>query len=192
MISLKCFIHKTNKKISYPSPVIIEPLMSTNIGPLKLTTNELRAGEIILMCYNNKELTSIYKIDHLELVQIFGSPLCTEDKHIAQCDLYDKKTYISGIIFDIYRKIPLNELIDNKNDLCDLEGELMKYYLVSKSVEKIDKRRIRSICFKNCKNVKIAEKIYNLLNRLTLAFPIERQINVELDFVNLTVQYIHD
>lgn len=79
-------------------------------------------------------------------------------------------------------------MITNKNDLMDLENELMKYFLICKNKDKMEIRKIRSVIFKSCKNHKFAEKIYNLIKNQAFSYFTSTQTAIQVDLSLLSVQ----
>jgi hypothetical protein len=187
MLSYKCVIVRTRKKISYPSLATIELINNNNIGPFKLVTNELRSGDILLIQLENDKTKKIFKIDD-EVNQIFGPPDIDEKCIQVFCNDYLKKVKIEKYIIEIYNNLYINELIIYKNDFEDFENEILKYFLITKEKNKIDYKKLRSICFKTLKNSKIADKVSLLLKYNSFDYFLNNKSKFIINFENLHVQ----
>ena len=189
MLTQKCILVRTGKKVSYPTPAIIELIEANSIGPIKLFTNELRAGEILFIEFFFNRPQKIFKIDS-SINQIFGNESLDGIIEII-CPQYRKKIYIENYIKDIYKDLSINELIVHKNDFADFENEIIKYFLL-KDYPKIDQKKIRSICFKTIKNSKMAEKLSNILKQKSFNYYGSPNAHLILDFESLSVQIKYD
>jgi hypothetical protein len=192
MNDFKCLINKKLKKISYPLQITIEALYSENIGPISLITNELKSGEILIIESSNKKIERIYKTSNNNLIQIYGDPYQYEFVLQLDCVYLGKIKKIKDFLNDFFLKLNLNELINNKNDLESLENELLEYFLLCKNETKIDMRKIRSIIFKNCKNVKLNEKMYSILKNCNFNEFELKNDTIKIDFSSQDVQFEYD
>ena len=181
MYEIRCLVNKTYKKIAYPISTIVEPLHCNNFSPLKLITHELRSGETLIVEFHNDQPCRIFVVDDSSLLQIYGSTIDKSGTHKTKCLYHHKKQKIKRYVFELLEKIRLNDLITHKNDLEDFENEITKYLLLCKSKEKLDCKKLRSIAFKNCKNIKLAEKLST-----------DMKYNMFCDFENLTTDVIID
>lgn len=189
MKEYRCFLNKENKKISYPSLTIIEPLFQQKLSPLNLITNELNAGDIILVEYINDQIKRIYKSsDFVNLEQIYGEP--TESSKIITNTIlcWTKKIQIEKYITSIIENLTLQDLINNKYDLNMFEKELTKYLLICKNEQKFNLRTCRSVIFKTCKDVRIAEKIYLFMKNNPFNFFLHEHSDIKFNFEQWTVQ----
>lgn len=191
MNNLKAYICKKTKKISYPQQVNIELLFAAPVVNLSLVTNEIRAGDILLIKQKN-QILNIYKIENNKINQIHGNS--NDEEAIIELSVsgYDKVLKIKEYLFWMFKDLALKTLIEEKHDLEDLENGLTEYLLNCKSANRIDMRKIRSLIFKSCKNTKLCEKLYFLFdnNRFNY-FEWKNQI-LKIDFNNLIVQFSND
>ena len=192
MHDFKCFINKTYKKVSYPNLVSIEPLNHSNIPPVALITHEIKSGEMIMVEFIGEKPVRIFVNDENKMHQIFGTPIYYDFTIELECYYYTKKLNIEVFIRSAYEHLSLNDLIVNKNDLEDLENDLIRYLLVSKSKDRIENRKLRSIVFKNCKASLFAEKMCDILKKKKFDYFERNFALVKMDFPSLTVQIIHD
>jgi hypothetical protein len=134
----------------------------------------------------------LFLVENNALNQIFGEPISLNSILKLECLDLKKKNEIANYIKLIFGSLKLSEMIANKNDLIDLENELMKYYLVCKNKEKVDLRKIRSVIFKSCKNHKFAEKIYLIIKNKPFDYFISSSTSLLIDLSLLTVQIEND
>lgn len=191
MRSFSCLINKTYKKVSYPLPVVLEPMYFDHLSPLSLIVDEIKSGEIMLIEFYNDKVFRLFLVENTSLNQIYGDPITKGIIFETKCIDLNKKNEIEKYIKTIYNQLKLSEMIINKNDLTDLENELMKYFLVCKNQDKIDLKKIRSVIFKNCKNHKFAEKIYFHIKNKPFNYFTYSSSNVRIDLNLLTVQIEH-
>ncbi len=126
--------------------------------------------------------SAIYPNFNESEIQLFSDKWGKEAEHFpvwARSEEYIK---------NIYSQLKLSEMITNKNDLMDLENELMKYFLTCKNKDKMEIRKIRSVIFKSCKNHKFAEKIYNLIKSQEFSYFISTPTTIQVDLSLLSVQ----
>jgi hypothetical protein len=192
MIKFSCFLNKSNKKISYPEYTTIDPLFNSSLRTLPLITNELKSGEIILVEYFDNKITRVYKIYDNNLEQIYGENNQYENEITVKLYSYIKKTKIEEYINLLYLNLTLSELISNKHDLNDFQKELTKYLLLCKSKEKLNYKNIRSVVFKNCKNVQLVEKICLFLKKNPYNYFINDVSILKINFNDWSVQFIYD
>lgn len=192
MIEFKYLICTSYGKICYPVPISIELLFHEKTSALSLVARELYPGEEILIGSVQKKILYIYKIDNNKLEQIYGEPIIEIDSIELVSEYIDKVNYTKKFVKGILETLSITELITNLQDLINAENELIKYYLMSKSESKIEKKRIRSILFKNVKNSKISEKIYQVINNKEYEFFKTVPIIVKVNFDDLTVQKEHE
>jgi hypothetical protein len=188
MHEFKCLINKVYKKVIYPTPVIIEPLYLDHLQPLPLVIDEINSGELMIVEFFNKKVLKVFLVENFNLNQIFGEPMDSQENLNLLCSDWVKRNEIEKHIRDVYEQLRLCEMVSNKNDLIDLENELMKHLLSCKNKEKNDLRKIRSVIFKSCKNHKFAEKIYSIMKNRMFNFYEQTQSKVSIDFGTLTVQ----
>lgn len=160
-VTFDAFINQDNIVVSYPELIVIKPVFRTKIKPLSLFTNELVAGDIIVLEKNkNDKIIRVYQIHNNVLFQIFGDPVFFKRPKVTlNVQYYQKLMHIKKYITNIFDILPINDLIEFKNDLNMFEKELTKFLLMSISKEKVTYKRLRSIVFKSCKNQHISEKI---------------------------------
>jgi hypothetical protein len=192
MHDFKCLINKTYKKVSYPLPVVLEPMYLDHLQPLSLVIDEVKSGEIMIIEFFNNKVMRLFLVENNALNQIFGEPISLNSILKLECLDLKKKNEIANYIKLIFGSLKLSEMIANKNDLIDLENELMKYYLVCKNKEKVDLRKIRSVIFKSCKNHKFAEKIYLIIKNKPFDYFISSSTSLLIDLSLLTVQIEND
>lgn len=191
MISAECFINKTYTKISYPAKSMIELVHAGKKGPYELCTSEILPGEIIIFVTKNNE-KYIYTIVNEELNQICGEHLNYYEETHAEVKHYKKAIRIKKYIIKLFNNLPLIDLISNKSDLETLEYQLTSYLLLCKNKNKFDLRRIRSIVFKSCKEVRMCEKIYSLISKIDFDDYDDSTQTLILNFANLSVQFNND
>ena len=188
MSDFKCFVNKTYKKVSYPIPVVLEPMYLDHLQPLSLVIDEIKSGEILIIEFFENKVMRLFLVEDNSLNQIFGEPTASNAILTLKCQDLKKKLEIEQYIKNIYSQLKLSEMITNKNDLMDLENELMKYFLICKNKDKMEIRKIRSVIFKSCKNHKFAEKIYNLIKGQAFSYFTSTQTTIQVDLSLLSVQ----
>jgi hypothetical protein len=188
MHEFRCLINKVYKKISYPTPVALEPLYLDHLQPLPIVIDEISSGEMMVIEFFNKKILKVFLVEDSKLNQIFGEPILNQEGVELFCQDWVKRNEIKKYIKWAYDQLRLNEMIANKNDLIDLENELMKYLLSCRSKEKNDLRKIRSLIFKSCKNHKFAEKIYSIIKNKLFDYYTSTLDRVNVDFDALAVQ----
>jgi hypothetical protein len=192
MTRFECFLNKENKKISYPELAVIEPLFGAPLRALALFTPEIKSGELIIVEYFNNQIERIFKSENENIEQIYGLPNLVPENAVLKLAFLNKKKKIEEYIADIYRSLSVNDLIAFKHDLNDFEKELIKYFLLCKTENKVNYKNLRSVVFKNCKNNKLAETIcFYLKNKPFRHFGYDTTI-VRVDFESLTVQFGYD
>jgi len=76
--------------------------------------------------------------------------------------------------------------------LNDFEKELMKYFLLCKTENKVNYKNLRSVVFKSCKNNKLAETIcLYLKNKPFVHFGYDTAV-IKINFENWIVQSDYD
>ena len=186
MNTFECQISKNSKKISYPSPVVIDFLFKSSTPPILAYTNEIKSGELIILNIDNNKIKSIFRCNKNKLIQIYGEPV-NPIKITVDCVGLNKKIKIENYITKIFENLSVNEIITFKNDLDNLEYDLMRYFLLCKNEQKIDLKKIRSICFKNCKNVNLSEKLYNMIKKDKFNYFDISPAKIKIDFLELTI-----
>ncbi len=159
----KCLLNSAHKIVSYPVPVTIEPLFSQRLPSLVVVTDQVRPGEVLLIKYDGKKVASLYKISDTDIHQINGSPEIDIENLEIECPFLNKKYQIEKYIFDIFDHLSLHDLTHNHHDLRHFENCLMSYLLKCKAPSKIDRKKIRSLCFKSFKDSVFAEKVDSLI-----------------------------
>jgi hypothetical protein len=182
---------RTGKKISYPSLITIELVSANNLGPLKLITNEVRAGEVILIECEDNRYKKVYKVNS-EINQIYGD--FSQNDNIIELYLADyiKKNKIEEYIKILYDNISVNELIIFKNDFEDFENEIIKYLLLTKRKDNLEYKKLRSICFKTIKNAKLAERMSYIIKHNIFDFFENTRTKFVINFETLNVQLINE
>jgi len=188
MHEFKCLINKVYKKVIYPTPAIIEPLYLDHLQPLAVVVDEINSGEMMIVEFFNKKIQKVFLVENLSLNQIFGDPVDNQEEIELFCSDWVKRNEIEKYIKGVYEQLRLCEMVSNKNDLIDLENELMRHLLSCKNKEKNDLKKIRSVIFKSCKNHKFAEKIYSIMKSKIFDFYKQTQSKVSVNFNTLTVQ----
>ena len=188
MREFKCLINKTYKKICYPIPIVIEPLYTENFKPLVLICDEIKSGDIMICEFINQKVESIFLTKNKNLHQIYGKPIDYNHDLVLKCAGIKKKFEIEKYIETVLFQLRLNELINNKNDLIDFENEIMKYLLACKSKDKVEQRKLRKLIFKTCKNVKLAEKICQIVKNTSFNHFEASYSTIQVYFSTLTVQ----
>jgi len=191
MHNLKACICKSNQKIFYPHSYSIELFLHNKICLLPLITDSISAGDIIV--FNDvKKPNFIFKIQKYEIFQIYGE--CTDLEHELELSVIglNKLEHINSYLFEIFQKLSLSDLIYNKNNLIDIEKELIKYLLNTKSLDRLDNKKLRSILFKNCKNIRLCEKLFLILKSEKFIFYDLSPKCITIDFASMSVQYKND
>jgi hypothetical protein len=189
MTKFDCFLNKETKKISYPDLVYIEPLFGNKLKALALFTPEVKAGELIVVEYFNSAILRIYKIDDENIEQIYGEPSFTLENVTLKVLFLKKREKIEEYITNLYGSLPLSSLIDFRHDLNSLEKELIKYFLLCKSENKVVFKSLRSVVFKNCKSSKLSENICSYLKKKPFDYYKHDWSIIKLNFENWTVQF---
>jgi len=192
MTRFECFLNKENKKISYPELAVIEPLFGTPLKALALFTSEIKSGELIIVEYFNNHIERVYKSENENIEQIYGIPSSVQENIILTVAFLYKKKKIEEYIADIYRSLSIHDLITFRYDLNDFEKELMKYFLLCKTENKVNYKNLRSVVFKSCKNNKLAETIcLYLKNKPFVHFGYDTAV-IKINFENWIVQSDYD
>jgi hypothetical protein len=188
MTRLECFLNKENKKISYPELTVIEPLFGIPLKALALFTPEIKSGELIIVEYSNVQIERVYKIENENIEQIYGKPNLVPQNVVLTISFLEKKKKIEEHISNLYRSLSVHDLIVFKHDLNDFEKELMKYFLLCKTENKINSKNLRSVVFRNCKNNKLAETICLYLKNKPFDYFMHDVATIKVNFENWIVQ----
>lgn len=186
-MSFNCYLSSGYKTISYPNPVTLEPLFTSKLPPLVLATDHVRPGDILLYRNENKKIISLYKMNFGEIHQIYGSPEIDLEGITVECPFYHKKKQIDAWIQRVFFQINLHDLIHNHNDFRHFEDHIISYLLKCKTTSKIDRKKLRSICFKSFKNSLLAEKVDSLI-KVDFDYFDDREGVFKVDFTALRYQ----
>ncbi len=187
MNTFECQIARNTKKVSYPNPVVIDFLFKNSSCPIPAYTNEIRAGELIIINVNEYDkIKAVFRCVQDKIIQIYGDAV-NPTKISLECIGLSKKKEIEKYIISIFNQLSINELIVFKNDLECLENALMGYLLICKNQDKLDSRKLRTICFKNCKDVNLCEKLYRLLTKNKFEYFEVSSTKVKIDLLNSTI-----
>lgn len=166
---------------------MIDFLFKNSSPPIPAYTNEIRAGELIIINVNEYDkIKAVFRCVQDKIIQIYGDPI-NPTKVNLECVGLNKKREIEKYIVSIFNQLSINELIVFKNDLECLENALMGYLLICKNQDKLDAKKIRTICFKSCKDVNLCEKLYRLLMKNKFEYFDVSPSKVKIDLLNSTI-----
>lgn len=165
--------------------------MHNKLNLLSLITDQICAGDIIVFDGERKP-KFIFKIQNNVISQIYGDCIEFDGEYVLEVAGLNKLKNINNYLYEVFQKLTLIDLIYYKNDLINIEKELIRYLLNTKSTEKCDLKKIRSIIFKNCKDVKVCEKIFLILKTNRYTFFDNHPGRIIVNFTNMSVQYQYD
>ena len=189
MHDFKCFINKTEKKILSNSAVEIEPLYHDLIVPVNLITTEIKTGDIFIIEFNENIPIRIFTVSNNNLLQIFGSPVINPTTFNLNCIGYNVNIKIEELIFSIYNKFTLNEILEYKEEFQEFESHFYKHLLVNK---KLDHKKTKQIIFKTFKNEIIVKKIITIINKTNYIQPEVLLTKTTVNLLELTVQFDYE